>query len=122
MLSKFGRRVKRPFISNYCIMPSPALIDFLPSQRFIDLHLQTMVLPTLPCKHKDLFPTLVDHFYYHEMGIETDHIGKLMKTVASFYIKMRLLKAGKQYHQREILLGKTSQRIKLNKFILFSCQ
>ena len=55
------------------IMPSSALMDILPSQRFIDLHIQTMILFTLQFTHKDLFPTLVNHFYYHELGIETDH-------------------------------------------------
>ncbi|GFR58233.1 hypothetical protein ElyMa_003476500 [Elysia marginata] len=103
-------------------MPSPALLDSLPSDRFVDRHMQTMVLHSLQEKHRDLFPTLQNHFYDHEVGVETDHITELIKTVASFYIRMRLLKAGKLFHQRKILLGQTSQRIKLNKIVLFSGQ
>ena len=90
-------------------MPSPALVDILPPQQLTDLHMQMMVLFTLQCKHKELFPTLVDHFYDRELGIETDHISRLIKIVASFYIKMRLLKASKQYHQWKILLGKSQK-------------
>ncbi|GFN76021.1 hypothetical protein PoB_000252700 [Plakobranchus ocellatus] len=64
------------------IMPSPALMDILPSDRFVDLHIQTMVLSSLQSRQRDLFPTIIDHFYDHEVGIETDHISKLIKTVA----------------------------------------
>ena len=74
---------EKAFHSNYYAQSS--IDGYSAFQRFIDLHLQTMVLPTLQCKH--IFPTLVDHFNDHELGIETDHIGKLMKTVASFISK-----------------------------------
>lgn len=104
------------------IMPSPAAMDSLPSTRFVDLHMQTMVLAKLQSRHSSLFPSLADHFYDHEMGLEADHITTLIKTIASVYIKMRLLKAGKLFHQRKILLGQTSKRMKLNKIILFSGQ
>ena len=50
-----------------------------------------MVLSGLQYKPRDLFPALVDHFHGHELGVETDQNGKLSKTVASFYIKMRQL-------------------------------
>lgn len=104
------------------IMPSPATMDILPSERYIDLHMQAMVLSHLQARHQSLFPSLADHFYDHEIGIEADHVSRLVKTIASIYLKMRLLKAGKLFHQRKILMGQTSKRMKWNKIILFSGQ
>lgn len=76
--------------------------------------MQTMVLAILQARHTSLFPSITNYFYDHEIGINTDHITILIKTVASVYIKMRLSKASKLFYQWKILFGQTPKRMKLN--------
>lgn len=102
------------------IMPSPALMESLPSNRYVDLHMQTMVFSHLLPKHQTLFPSLADHFFHHDPGVEENHISQLIKKVASVYINIKLLKAAKLFRDRQILKGKTTTRMKLNKLTLFS--
>lgn len=102
------------------VMPSPELMETLPSESYVDRHMQNMVMSELYGQYEQLFPSIVDHFYDHEAGHEENHITRLIRLISSFFLRMRLLKAGQQYHQRQILKGQSSKRTRLKKTILFN--
>ena len=106
------------------LMPSPELMITLPYQKNVDLKMQMLVMREMTAeKLESLFPALTDHFSRsNEIGNEESHQTQILKYIISFYLTMKLNKAGKQHQQRTILQGTSSKRMKLNKLILFSGQ
>ena len=102
------------------LMPSPTLVMELPSEKFIDLRLQTLVLSRLMNERDSIFPDLRAHVFDHEISYEDDHISLLIRRVVSYYLRMKLYKSGILHHQRAILHGRSSRRMKCNKIVLFS--
>lgn len=102
------------------ICPNPGTMGHLPYQKNLDLQIQMVVAGRLQSKLYSIFPSSADHFCSHEFGVEEPHALQLIKMVSQAYISLRLWKCGKQHHQRVILQGRSSKRMKLNKLILFS--
>ena len=90
----------------------------LPHQKKVDILIQQLVVNALRDQINTMFSS--DHFNSHEFGVEEPHSMQLVKAITKVYVNMRLWKAGKQHHQRVILGGRSSKRMKLNKYIIFS--
>ena len=102
------------------IMPSPKLMEILPSTRLLDIRIQAVVLSHLRSKIHCLFPQLSDHALDFDISLFDDHITHLIREIAKLFLRMRLHKAAKLHHERIVLKGASSKRMKNNKIVLFS--
>lgn len=64
------------------------------------------------------FPSIEDHRFNIEAGIQDDHLTQLVKRLAITYINLRLLTYG-QAHSRALNVHKAHKRQQLNKLTLF---
>ena len=79
-------------------MPSPKLMEILPSTRLLDIRIQAVVLSHLRSKIRCLFPQLSDHALDFDISLFDDHITHLIREIAKLFLRMRLHKAAKLHH------------------------
>ena len=84
------------------------------STKQLDLKMEINIMTHLQVN--TLFPSLQDHFYDHEIGVEDSHLTSLVRQILRSYLRIRFHHYGKSYTR---LVNGDSRRHHLNKLILF---
>ena len=99
------------------IFPGVTDVSLLPKEKHIDIKIENLVLQKVD--RITIFPDISGHIFDNDLGSESDHIIKLIRMICNSYVKIRLLRYGKLYFERNIFCSSTQSRQQATKAVLF---